>query len=254
VSLTSQKLDKETIASIESLADSLLAARTSSATPMVKKAIVKGIPRHAVLKPSHAQYRLTPQRFSIHNRVVMVRDEGSVPLGAKGTVVSTSSATGGKLDIVWDTPFVTGTTLGGRCSEYRGSSLEGYSVLNLSEPQFVATAAPVGKSAESQASENHATISPTNHTQQPRQVRIMMNPQHGRARGAGLGYHSHPNGIGNSLSGVDRASSSSPTQRGRGSLPRRSGFSRRRGHTLNERGSGFKARGEHGDGRRLYSP
>lgn len=41
----------------------------------------------------------------------MVQDSGSVPLAAKGVVVGLNVDS---IDIVWDVPFISGTTLGGR--------------------------------------------------------------------------------------------------------------------------------------------
>ena len=76
-----------------------------------KKAMVKGIPRQAVLKPSHALYRLNNQSFALGDRVVMVQDSGSVPLAVKGVVVGINSKS---LDILWDVPFMSGNTLGDR--------------------------------------------------------------------------------------------------------------------------------------------
>ena len=76
-----------------------------------KKAIVKGIPRQAVLKPSHAVYRLQNQTFALGDRTVMVQDSGSVPLGVRGTIVGINNKS---LDVVWDSPFMSGTTLGDR--------------------------------------------------------------------------------------------------------------------------------------------
>jgi hypothetical protein len=77
----------------------------------VKKAIVKGIPRQAVLKPSHAMYRLQSQRFALGDRVTMVQDSGGVPLSAKGVVIALNTRT---MDVLWDVPFMAGTTMGGR--------------------------------------------------------------------------------------------------------------------------------------------
>ena len=76
-----------------------------------KKAIVKGIPRQAVLKPSHAKYRLQNQSFSLSDRVVMVQDTGSVPLAMKGTVIGLNEKS---MDVVWDASFMSGTTLSDR--------------------------------------------------------------------------------------------------------------------------------------------
>ena len=41
----------------------------------------------------------------------MVQDSGSVPLAVKGVVVGINSTS---MDVVWDVPFMSGTTLGDR--------------------------------------------------------------------------------------------------------------------------------------------
>ena len=76
-----------------------------------KRALVKGIPRQAVLKPAHALYRLQHQHFEIGDRVTMIQDSGSVPLSVKGVVVGLNAKS---LDVVWDVPFMSGGTLGNR--------------------------------------------------------------------------------------------------------------------------------------------
>lgn len=73
--------------------------------------MVKNIPRQAVLKPSHAVYRLQTQRFALGDRVTMVQDSGGVPLSVKGVVVGLNAKS---MDVLWDVPFLSGTTLGGR--------------------------------------------------------------------------------------------------------------------------------------------
>ena len=77
-----------------------------------KKAIVKGIPRQAVLKPAHAVYRLQNQHFALGDRVTMVQDSGGVPLSFKGVVIGINAKS---MDVVWDAAFMSGTTLGDRC-------------------------------------------------------------------------------------------------------------------------------------------
>ena len=93
---------------IEALADACTAKQSHDA---IKKAIVKGIPRQAVLKPSHAVYRLHNQHFALGDRVTMVQDSGGVPLSVKGVVIGMNAKS---MDIVWDVPFMSGTTLGDR--------------------------------------------------------------------------------------------------------------------------------------------
>ena len=119
----------------------------------MKKVIVNGIPRQAVLKPAHAVYRLQNQRFDIGDRVVMVKDSGSVPLSIKGVIIGINAKS---LDVVWDVSFMSGSTLGNRCvarsnlltgeisaypsprcSQYRGATVEFHTCLNLSNPQVV---------------------------------------------------------------------------------------------------------------------
>lgn len=77
----------------------------------IKKAIVKGIPRQAVLKPAHAVYRLQHQHFALGDRVTMVQDSGGVPLSVKGVVIGLNSKS---MDVVWDVAFMAGVTLGDR--------------------------------------------------------------------------------------------------------------------------------------------
>ncbi|KAJ7767274.1 exonuclease II [Mycena metata] len=136
VSLFCDQLTKETVTDIEKLADSFTANKSSSA---IKKAIVKGIPRQAVLKPAHAVYRLQTQHFSLGDRVTMVQDSGGVPLSVKGVVIGLNAKS---MDVVWDVPFMSGVTLGDRCSQYRGSTVEFNSCLNLTTPQFVTSTNP----------------------------------------------------------------------------------------------------------------
>jgi 5'-3' exoribonuclease 1 len=99
--------EQETVKKIEDLVDELSERRAQ-----MKKVIVNGIPRQAVLKPAHAIYRLQNQWFDIGDRVVMVKDSGSVPLSIKGVVVGINAKT---LDVVWDVSFMSGLTLGDRC-------------------------------------------------------------------------------------------------------------------------------------------
>jgi 5'-3' exoribonuclease 1 len=101
-------LSKETVSEIEALADTFTKSKSPAS---LKKAIVKGIPRQAVLKPSHVAYRLQNQHFAIGDRVTMVQDSGGVPLSVKGVVVGLNAKS---MDVVWDVPFMSGITLGNR--------------------------------------------------------------------------------------------------------------------------------------------
>ncbi|KAI0067320.1 hypothetical protein BV25DRAFT_1795058 [Artomyces pyxidatus] len=136
VSLFCDQLKKTTVAEIEKLADEFNKSRTASA---FKKVVVKNIPRRAVLKPAHAVYRLQNQSFALGDRVTMVQDSGGVPLSAKGVVIGLNAK---NMDVIWDVPFMSGTTLGDRCSQYRGSTVEFNTCLNLSKPQFITSVNP----------------------------------------------------------------------------------------------------------------
>ena len=117
---------------IEQIADKFRAMKGPND---IKRARIKGIPRQAVLKPSHSLYRLQGQTFSLGDRVVMVADAaaGGVPLALKGVVIGIGAR---DIDVVWDVAFMGGETLSGRCSEYRGSTVAFTSCLNLTKPQF----------------------------------------------------------------------------------------------------------------------
>jgi hypothetical protein len=97
---------QETVAGIEALADEFTKNKSQ-----FKRAIVKGIPRQAVLRPAHALYRLQNQYYTIGDRVTMIQDSGGVPLSVKGVVIGLHAKS---MDVVWDVPFMSGGTLGGR--------------------------------------------------------------------------------------------------------------------------------------------
>ncbi|WRT68404.1 5'-3' exoribonuclease 1 [Kwoniella shivajii] len=147
VSLFAEQLEKESVQMIEKLADQY---RNHKSPDQIKRAVVKAIPRQAVLKPCHAIYRLQGQKFAVGDRVIMVQDAaaGGVPLAMKGVVVGLGTR---DIDVVWDVPFMGGETLQGRCSEYRGSTVPFSSCLNLTQPQFgvgfESGAKPLGQNA-----------------------------------------------------------------------------------------------------------
>ncbi|KAF9645770.1 hypothetical protein BDM02DRAFT_3067794, partial [Thelephora ganbajun] len=130
VPLNCDKAGMETVKKIEELMDQLSEKRAQ-----MKRETLNGVPRQAVLKPAHAVYRLQNQRFDIGDRVVMVKDSGSVPLSIKGVVIGINAKT---LDVVWDVSFMSGSALGDRCSQHRGATVEFHSCLNLSNPQLIA--------------------------------------------------------------------------------------------------------------------
>lgn len=132
VPLFAEQLGKDTIAIIEAFTEQLAGQRSlQSAT--VKRTVVKGLPRTALLKPSHAPFRLQAQHFELGDRVIACSDSGTVPLSARGVVVGINSSS---IEVVFDIPFLAGTTLGDRCSPHRGATIGFAQVLNLTQPQF----------------------------------------------------------------------------------------------------------------------
>ncbi|KAJ6450152.1 exonuclease II [Mycena sanguinolenta] len=193
VSLSCDQLNKDTVTEIEKLADSFTANKS---TPAIKKAIVKGIPRQAVLKPAHAVYRLQNQQFALGDRVTMVQDSGGVPLSVKGVVIGLNAKS---MDVVWDVPFMAGVTLGDRCSQYRGSTVEFNTCLNLTNPQFVsstnpknvapskAAPPPAQRSTPSQGQGHVHGFRPPPAAPSQSPVAIMTNPNRGGGGGGGRG-------------------------------------------------------------------
>jgi hypothetical protein len=129
---------------IEEMADGFNKERSPS---NFKRAMVKNVPRRAVLKPEHAVYRLQNQKFDLGDRVIMVQESGGVPLSAKGVVIGLNTK---NIDVVWDVPFISGTTLSNRCSQYRGSTVEFNACLNLTNRQFVSSVNPPPQLANAQ--------------------------------------------------------------------------------------------------------
>lgn len=136
VTLFAEQLEQSTVQQIEELANQINASRDRA---HIKKVKVLGLPRQIVLKPSHAIYRLQGQLFTLGDRVMMVQDSavGGVTLSMKGVVIGVNADS---IDVVWDVPFMGGSTLGGRCSEHRGSVVPFASCLNLTRKQFAVSA------------------------------------------------------------------------------------------------------------------
>ena len=150
VPLEAEQLDSEVVKRIELAADE--AVRTEP--PAVNKTI-GGTPRSALLKPSDSIHRLASQRFGLGDRVIYTADSGKVPIASKGTVVGLTQTTRETwLDVVFDVSFMSGTSLGDRCSPFRGSTVPTWSVLNLSDRQLLAMSKA---SAARQANGSHSS-------------------------------------------------------------------------------------------------
>lgn len=133
VPLDAEQLDSDTVKLIEQAADANLPLSQDFETKKIGK-----VPRNALLKPSDAEQRLGHQTFSIGDRIVYVQDSGRVPIGSSGTVIGkTRTARVLLLDVVFDTTFMSGTSLSDRCSPFRGSTVPATAVLNMTDQQAV---------------------------------------------------------------------------------------------------------------------
>jgi hypothetical protein len=134
VPLDAEQLDSDAVMAIEKASDDALANG-----PGIEFKKLKGVPRNALIKPADAEHRLGNQRFTLGDRVVYVQDSGRVPIATRGTVVGISRTPRTTLlDVVFDVTFMSGTSLGERCTAFRGSTVSIASVLNLSNKQVIA--------------------------------------------------------------------------------------------------------------------
>ena len=153
VPLEAEQLDSEVVKQIEFMADQTREIESQPAN-QTNQAIGK-IPRNALLKPVDAQQRLSNQKFALGDRIIYVANSGKVPIASKGTVVGlTQTSRETWLDIVFDVSFMSGTSLGDRCSPFRGSTVPTWSVLNLSNRQLTVLSKA---SAARATSANHST-------------------------------------------------------------------------------------------------
>ncbi|KAF2455651.1 XRN 5'-3' exonuclease N-terminus-domain-containing protein [Lineolata rhizophorae] len=245
VPLEAEQLDSEVVKAIEQAANAALA---SGPEPEPRR--IRGVPRAALLKPSDAESRLGGQKFALGDRVVYVQDSGRVPIGGRGTVVGmTRTARVTLLDVVFDTTFMSGTTLGDRCSPFRGSTVPATSVLNLTTKQVIAwSKASTAKQPQQQFQpltvQNRVYGAPMATSGQPQLFPAAAPPPlRGSFRGAVTGHLPGPRG--------------SPRSRGRGDAAIQNGHTRQTAlpfHPANRgaRGGNTVApRGQHMNGQPL---
>lgn len=136
VPLDAAQLDSSIVQRIERAADDAVHANSLGSVTNKK---VNGTPRNALLRPGDAEHRLNNQHFTLGDRVVYVQDSGKVPIATQGTVVGINRTSGTTLlDIIFDVAFMSGTSLEGRCSPFRGSTVPKYTVLNITDRQVTA--------------------------------------------------------------------------------------------------------------------
>jgi 5'-3' exoribonuclease 1 len=208
VPLDAEQLDSDTVKKIEEAADANLAL-----THDIETKKLANVPRRALLKPSDAEQRLGNQKFTIGDRIVYVQDSGRVPIGSIGTVVGkTRTARTTLLDVVFDATFMSGTSLGDRCSPFRGSTVPATAVLNMTDKQ-VMTFSTAGTSKRPQPTSQPLGVvgAPGGPQYQPAP---MPTPLHGSYKGA----VAHQNGNGNVRGG--RGGRGGYEGRGGGMAPR----------------------------------
>lgn len=149
VPLDAEQLDSDIVKLIEQDADRLVQSQ-----PQMKPKKVRGVPRSALLRPADVEHRLGNQTFRLGDRVVYAQDSGKVPIATRGTVVGlTRTPRTLLLDVVFDISFMSGTTLGDRCSPFRGQTVPALSVLNVSFRQLITSS----RAATSQQTQDHPT-------------------------------------------------------------------------------------------------
>ncbi|KAI9664277.1 MAG: hypothetical protein M1831_002456 [Alyxoria varia] len=133
VPLDADQVNSDVVKQIEAMVDHI-----AENSPPFENKRIKSAPRHALLKPSDAEQRLSQQKFTVGDRIVYAQNSGKVPVGLSGTVIGlTRTARMVLLDIVFDSTFMAGTTLGERCSGFRGATVPSSSVLNLTDRQVI---------------------------------------------------------------------------------------------------------------------
>ncbi|KAM0452410.1 hypothetical protein ACHAO4_005621 [Trichoderma viride] len=133
VPLDAEQLDSGIVMALATAGEQLhQASMEAAAKPL------NSVPRTALLKPADAEMVLGNQTFKLGDRVTFIAAAGKVPIGTRGTVAGISrTATAILLDVVWDTSFMSGTTLGERAPMFRGQTVSSSTVLNITNWQVV---------------------------------------------------------------------------------------------------------------------
>ncbi|KPM35210.1 5'-3' exoribonuclease 1 [Neonectria ditissima] len=188
VPLDAEQLDSEVVMALATVGEQI---HQASQNIDIRK--MHSVPRSALLKPSDAEMVLGSQNFTLGDRVTYVTAAGKVPIATRGTVVGISrTATALLLDVVWDTSFMSGTTLGERAPMFRGQTVAASSVLNTTHKQVITT---TSKSQQRRnvapATGHYGSVGVTQYKDAPAPA-----PLRGGWRGAVNGTHS-PRGRGN---------------------------------------------------------
>ncbi|KOS19688.1 5'-3' exoribonuclease 1 [Escovopsis weberi] len=161
VPLEAEQLDSEVVTALANVGAQVFQASQDRSSKKLCH-----VPRAALLKPSDAELILGNQKFGLGDRVLFVAAAGKVPLGIRGTVVGISrTATALLLDVVWDTSFMSGTTLGERAPSFRGQTVSSSSVLNVTQKQVVSASHQSQQRQASQAAKGTGGYAPPGVTQ-----------------------------------------------------------------------------------------
>lgn len=133
VPLEAEQLDSDVVMDLARIGEQIYQAAQDFSTRKLR-----GVPRAAILKPADAELVLGNQNFGLGDRVTFAAAAGKVPIATRGTVAGISrTATALLLDVVWDTSFMSGTTLGERAPMFRGQTVASTSVLNTTDRQVI---------------------------------------------------------------------------------------------------------------------
>ncbi|RKP04531.1 hypothetical protein THASP1DRAFT_33694 [Thamnocephalis sphaerospora] len=130
-STNSELLSQTAIAELEGEMERVQSARKDSA---VCTTILHSVTPQELLRPSlNASADLEGQTFKIGHRVVYALEHSGPPFGTVGVVVGGDGAC---LDVLFDQTFAGSSSLGGRCSLYRGLRVHRSALLNLTMTQL----------------------------------------------------------------------------------------------------------------------
>ncbi|KAM0254342.1 hypothetical protein ACHAQJ_006874 [Trichoderma viride] len=133
VPLDAEQLDSSIVMALAAAGEQLHQASLEATAKTLNS-----VPRTALLRPADAEMVLGNQIFKLGDRVTFVAAAGKVPMATRGTVAGISrTATAVLLDVVWDTSFMSGTTLGERAPMFRGQTVSSSTVLNTTNWQVV---------------------------------------------------------------------------------------------------------------------
>eukprot|EP00698_Gefionella_okellyi_P004772 TRINITY_DN14417_c0_g1_i1.p1 TRINITY_DN14417_c0_g1~~TRINITY_DN14417_c0_g1_i1.p1 ORF type:complete len:1502 (+),score=374.72 TRINITY_DN14417_c0_g1_i1:39-4544(+) len=111
--------------SLQAFVDQFYASEQGKAA----KKVVNGVPASALCPPLSDDMVLhAPNNLFLGCRVVSIASGGGVPFGLRGTVVALLDD---RADVIFDSEFMRGTPLGGRCSNLRGFTCSRYQLYNL---------------------------------------------------------------------------------------------------------------------------